>query len=190
MTAAQLFDVTADDVALTTDDWYTPRWLFRAAGLIFDLDVAAPVDPAFRTCPARQYLTVIENGLASEWHGIVWMNPPYSNPAPWVARWAQHDAGGLALLPAASSAWLGILLAAADALTTIRCNFMRPDGTTQNGAGRAALMLASRGPLATDALCKIAAADKHARGAYLVRPFERAEVERHRDEQAARAGTT
>lgn len=64
-----LFDVTAADVADTNDDWYTPPWLFEAAGLMFDFDVAAPVDPSRRTCPARAFLTPIEDGLAQEWGG-------------------------------------------------------------------------------------------------------------------------
>ena len=42
---ATLFPVTAADTALTSDEWYTPRWLFKAAGLVFDVDVCAPVAP-------------------------------------------------------------------------------------------------------------------------------------------------
>lgn len=38
-----LFDVDSSAVALTSDDCYTPRWVFDAMGLRFDLDVAAPV---------------------------------------------------------------------------------------------------------------------------------------------------
>src|SRR5271165_3839549 len=94
-----LFDVGPEDVAATTDDCYTPYWLFKAAGLVFDLDVAAPVNPAMRTCPARAYLTPVEDGLTTPWHGLVWMNPPYSKATRWVDRWATHPTG-LALLAA------------------------------------------------------------------------------------------
>lgn len=49
MSGATLFDPNPEAVADTSD--------VRAAGLVFDLDVAAPVDPARRTCPAQRYLT-------------------------------------------------------------------------------------------------------------------------------------
>jgi DNA N-6-adenine-methyltransferase (Dam) len=138
-----LFDVSPEDVALTTDDWYTPRWLFDAAGLMFDMDVAAPVNPAYRTCPARRYLTAADDGLICEWNGLVWMNPPYSNMTPWVHRWAAHPTG-LALLPAArNSAWRGVLTRSADALALID---------------------------AVEAVCRVAVRDRVAAGAYHVRP--------------------
>src|SRR5580700_7359482 len=122
-----LFEVTAGQVADTNDDWYTPRWVFDAAAITFDLDVAAPVDPARRTCPARAYLTPVEDGLITEWHGDVWCNPPYSNPAPWVSKFGSHS--GMILVPASRSRWLGVLMAAADALAFISCEFGRPDGS-------------------------------------------------------------
>jgi phage N-6-adenine-methyltransferase len=166
-----LFEVFAADVADTSDDWFTPRWLFDAAGLVFDVDVAAPVDPSRRTCPARAYLTPIEDGLASPWHGIAWCNPPYSNPAPWIERFAVHSTGGMMLVPAASAMWLGRLAACADAIALVRCEFGRPDGTREKPRGMA-LVLAARGDLCVSALARVAAADKYAGGAYHVRPVE------------------
>src|ERR1700749_419093 len=107
---ATLFDVDAADVADTSDDCYTPRWIFDAAGLVFDMDVAAPVDPSRRTCPALRYLTPVDDGLSQPWEGLVWMNPPYSNCMPWVRRFAEHGRG-LALLPLIGrSPWRGQLL--------------------------------------------------------------------------------
>ena len=53
----QLFTLTDAHVAETTDDWYTPRWVFDAAGIRFDMDVAAPVNPDQRTCPADRVPT-------------------------------------------------------------------------------------------------------------------------------------
>ena len=166
--AASLFDVSAADVASTNDDWYTPPWLFEAAGLMFDLDVAAPVDPTRRTCPARSYLTPVEDGLAQEWGGVVWCNPPYSGPAPWVARFAAHP-DGLMLVPAARSRWLGTLIAAADASALVSCEFGRPDGSKVSPGGMA-LVLAARGAVCVSALIRVAAVDKLANGAYQVGP--------------------
>ena len=88
---------------LTSDDYYTPRWVFDALGLRFDLDVASPPGgPPF--VPCHRYFTQEDDGLAQPWHGLVWMNPPFSRPTPWVDRWLDH-ANGLALLPMAKSRW-------------------------------------------------------------------------------------
>lgn len=52
-------------------------------GCTFDLDVASPA--ARRTfVPASRFIT--ERGLETEWHGFVWMNPPFGGRnaiAPW-----------------------------------------------------------------------------------------------------------
>jgi len=178
---ASLFDIGPADVADTNDEWYTPRWIFDAAGLTFDLDVCAPVAPEFRTCPARRYLTILEDGLAEPWSGLVWMNPPYSNPAPWVDRFAEHPAG-LALLPAANSHWRGRYVRAADGIVLMSVNkkerpagpsrwhtgFGRPDGSSVSYPH--ALILAARGELALSALEGVATADPFAGGAFHVRP--------------------
>jgi hypothetical protein len=177
-TAAQLFEITAADVASTNDEWYTPRWIFDAAGLTFDLDVCAPVTPEFRTCPARRYLTILEDGLATPWEGLVWMNPPYSRPGPWVERFVRHP-HGLALVPPASSPWRRPLVKFADGLALITVDgnearrgrgFGRPDG--RNVSYPTALLLVARGQLAVSALEGVARADTYADGAYHVRPTE------------------
>lgn len=160
-----LFAVSASSVATTTDDWYTPRWIFTAADITFDLDVAAPVDPTMRTVPARRYLTVVDDGLVSPWEGTAWCNPPYSKAAPWCDRWAAH-ADGMLLLPAVPEVkWLGVVLNAADAFTLIACDFHRPDGTTARL--RWPSILAARGSCAA-AIPAIARADKYAAGGYLI----------------------
>lgn len=168
MSADQLFAVTAADVAETGDDWYTPRWIFNAAGLTFDLDVAAPIAPEFRTCPARRYLTVLDDGLTQPWDGVIWCNPPYSGPGPWARRFAEHSAG-LALLPLSNARWRGELLASAHAMCLLSIyDFDRPDGTRSRL--RFPVILAARGEVCVAALARIAAADPYTAGAYHVRP--------------------
>ena len=94
---------------LSSDDYYTPRWIFDALGVTFDLDVASPPGgPPFTPC--RRYYTQADDGLASPWEGLVWMNPPYSKPAPWVEKWIRH-ANGFALLPTNGGKWCGDLWA-------------------------------------------------------------------------------
>lgn len=160
-----LFPIAADDVAVTTDDWYTPRWIFSAADIVFDIDVAAPVIPESRTVPAMRYLTVIDDGLTAPWDGVIWCNPPYSKAAPWVDRWAAH-ADGMILLPAVPEVkWLGVLLNSSDAFTLLACDFVRPGG----GVARLRWpsILAARGSICTSALARVAQADKYAAGGYL-----------------------
>jgi hypothetical protein len=88
---------------LTSDDYYTPKWIFDALGLRFDLDVASPPGGA-PYVPCDRYFTQEDDGLAQDWHGRVWMNPPFSNTAPWVERWLDHG-NGVALLPVAKTRW-------------------------------------------------------------------------------------
>jgi hypothetical protein len=169
MTAA-LFEVSATDVADTSDDCYTPRWIFDAAGLIFDMDVAAPVNPVRRICPALRYLTPVEDGLRQPWEGVVWMNPPFgrTHSGMWVERFARHRSG-LALVPwMIRATWIGPMLSCADAITTISTDFIRPDGSRKEILWP--LILAACGPVAVEALGRVAAADKYVRGAYHVRP--------------------
>lgn len=162
---AHLFDLDGSQVATTTDDWYTPRWIFDAAGLTFDMDVAAPVDPQYQLVPARRHLTALDDGLTTSWVGTVWCNPPYSGTTPWVERWAAHDGDGLILVPAVKSRWVGSLLAATEALTFLTVEFLRPGG--EIAPIRWLNILAAKGDRCIEALARVAAADKHAAGGYL-----------------------
>lgn len=98
----------------TSDDYYTPEWLFDRLGLRFDLDVAAPPN-GVPWIPADRYLTMADDGLATPWHGRVWCNPPYSSPGLWVDKWLVHG-NGLLLVPFAKSNWFARLWAAPVAL--------------------------------------------------------------------------
>ena len=161
-----LFKVSIADVATTTDDWYTPRWIFDAAAIDFDMDVAAPTDPTYQHVPAKRYVTAVEDGLSVEWSGVVWCNPPYSGSTPWVNKWASHP-DGLILVPAVKSSWIGTLVAAAETFTFLSVEFHRPDGTTV--PIRWMNILAGRGS-AAGAVARVSKLDKHSRGAYLTKP--------------------
>jgi hypothetical protein len=164
---SHLFELDASHVATTTDDWYTPHWIFAAAGITFDLDVAAPVDAEMRTVPAKRYLTVLDDGLVTPWEGVVWCNPPYSGSTPWVEKWAAHDDEGMILVPAVKSRWVGSLLAAAEVLTLLTVEFQRPGGVV--APIRWLNILAAKGDGCSAAVARVAARDKHADGGYLLR---------------------
>jgi hypothetical protein len=110
-----------------SDEHYTPKHLFDALNIQFDLDVASPLGGSY--VPAKRYYTKSEDGLISEWYGNVWMNPPYSNPTPWVERFLQHKQG-IALLPVTRGKWWDKLWASECAIMPLIYNFAfeRPEG--------------------------------------------------------------
>ena len=88
---------------MTSDDYYTPAWIFETLGLTFDIDVAAPPG-GIPWIPARRYYTIADDGLAQPWEGLIWMNPPYSSATEWVRRFIEHG-NGIALLPVVKTKW-------------------------------------------------------------------------------------
>jgi hypothetical protein len=92
-----------EQAAKTSDDYYTPAWVFERMGIEFDLDVCSPPG-GLPWIPARRFFTMADDGLSQPWAGRVWMNPPYSQPSPWVDRFVAHGSG-ICLLPFAKSRW-------------------------------------------------------------------------------------
>ena len=88
----------------TSDEYYTPPFIFEALGLTFDLDVCAPVG-GVPWLPAKQSLNMMDDGLTTDWQGLIWMNPPYSNPLPWVRKFIKHN-NGVAFVPTSSGKWM------------------------------------------------------------------------------------
>jgi hypothetical protein len=82
---------------MANDELYTPKYIFDALGVIFDLDVCAPQGGPLHT-PAIEYFDLTADGLTADWYGRVWMNPPFSGPKEWVNKWLDHG-NGIALLP-------------------------------------------------------------------------------------------
>jgi len=120
-----LFALPSDAIAPTADDCYTPKWVFDAMGVTFDLDVAAPAGGSWFV-PHRAYLTAADDGLATDWHGTVWCNPPYSAFGPWARKWAEHPSGALMGTYTPGTSWTPVVFAAADAVALITCEFVRP----------------------------------------------------------------
>lgn len=131
-----------------SDEWYTPAYIFDALGCTFDLDVASP---AQRThVPASNF--IISNSLAQNWHGFVWMNPPYGGKnglVPWLERFFEHG-NGIALVPDRTSApWWQDAAKRTGAILFVagKIKFERPDGTTgdQPSNGTSLLAVGQRG---------------------------------------------
>ena len=86
-----------------SDEQYTPRWIFEALNVEFDLDVCAP-EGGVDWIPAKRHYSLKDNALAQEWDGFVWMNPPYSEGRVWHEKFAAHG-NGICLIPMAKSLW-------------------------------------------------------------------------------------
>jgi hypothetical protein len=110
-----------------SDEHYTPKHLFDALKIVFDLDVASP--PNGSNVPAVYYYDKSADGLVQKWFGNVWMNPPYSNPTPWVDRFIIHKQG-IALLPVTRGKWWDRLWNSECAIMPLIYNFAfeRPEG--------------------------------------------------------------
>lgn len=82
---------------MKNDEWLTPRdWIERLGP--FDLDPCAPSSQPWPT--AETTYDKKQDGLAHEWFGKVWLNPPFGREAiKWMRRMVSHN-NGIALLPA------------------------------------------------------------------------------------------
>lgn len=85
------FETGGDGANATTHDWLTPPEILSALG-DFDVDPCASQYQPWRT--AVQQFTIDDDGLAREWVGRVWCNPPYGPHAEkFLKRMAEHGNG-------------------------------------------------------------------------------------------------
>lgn len=124
-------------------DWITPKPILDALGP-FDLDPCASLTQPWPTATARY--TVLDDGLRREWHGRVWLNPPYGRVlAAWLARLAEHNCGtALVFARTETAAFFDHVWPRASAVMFLagRLYFHRPDGSrgTSNAGGPSCLI--------------------------------------------------
>lgn len=56
--------------------WETPNWLFNDLNKLFHFNLDVCADNESAKC--ERYFTEKDNGLAQDWDGVCWMNPPYN----------------------------------------------------------------------------------------------------------------
>jgi ParB family chromosome partitioning protein len=123
------------------NEWYTPPAVIeraRAALGEIDLDPASSAYAQGRV-KANAYFTKDDSGLVQEWHGRVWLNPPYAQPliAHFVTKMvaeveAKHvDAAIMLTHNYTDSSWFHLAANACQAIcfTRGRIKFEQADGT-------------------------------------------------------------
>lgn len=130
-----------------THTWLTPPSIIEALGR-FDLDPCAAPSP--RPWPtAAKHIEMPEDGLAAEWHGRVWCNPPFgSHTRAWLKRMAEHR-NGIALAFARTDTAMfheSVFPKAHGAMFVAgRPNFHFPDGTRAKGNSGGPIVLIAYG---------------------------------------------
>lgn len=127
-----------------TDEWYTPPHVFRALGCSFDMDVASP-NPPVSWIPTSRFLW--ERSLEQDWHGFVWMNPPFGGRnglVPWLEKFFAHG-NGIALVPDRTSApWWQQFASRAELIlfATPKIKFIGVDGKPGGSPAQGTCLLA------------------------------------------------
>lgn len=136
---------THDDKNNKSVDWYTPPWIFDSLGLSFDLDPCQPEIP-IPWIPAKRTYSLKEDGLVSDWDGLVFLNPPYGKETPkWLEKMHSHRNGVALLFARTDCKWFHDYCTKADAILFLSGRIKFVDGlgiTGGNGAGSGSMLIA------------------------------------------------
>jgi phage N-6-adenine-methyltransferase len=120
-----------------SNEWYTPPEYIEAARSVMgaiDLDPASN-EIAQEWIKATAYYTAEDNGLAHEWHGRIWLNPPWGRlTGDFVEKLAEEIAAGrvteavvLVNAHATDTDWFSPLWDGLLCFTDHRINYVSPD---------------------------------------------------------------
>lgn len=154
-------------ISLSTgnQEWYTPPVYIEAARAVLgeiDLDPAS-CELANQIVNAKKFFSADADGLCNEWHGRIWLNPPFK--AGLIDRFvdklldSNFDAAIVLTDNATDTRWFCKLATAADAIlfTTGRINFLKSDGSQEVGnhiRGQAFFYFGSRADLFADVFAR------------------------------------
>lgn len=145
-----------------SDEHYTPPDLFAALGVRFDLDPASPgLGSPDCVVPCDRAFTKEDDGLAQEWSGFVWLNPPFgarNGVVPWLDKFFAHGNGIVLVNAFTSSGWFQEYAAKANAmlLPKGKTKFVQPGGVVAKSPPFGVALL-SAGGKGTGALFNAAA---------------------------------
>lgn len=137
---------------MASDDIYTPPAVFDALELQFDLDVCAP-EGGLPWIPAKRHYSLKDDGLAQPWEGLIWCNPPYSKPSPWIDKFINHN-NGIMLVQLSRSKAIKQLWNKADGIALQPTGFKFINPQLEPHAIFMVVMFFSMGEVATEALNK------------------------------------
>jgi hypothetical protein len=136
-----------------TQSWITPRQIVDCTGP-FDLDPCAST-PQPWPC-ARESYTEADDGLSKQWHGLVYLNPPFHRHqvGEWISRLAQHNHGVALLHMRCECEWFRPIWQHASAILCLasRIHFYYPDGSRAAANSGAPPCLIAFGDLAVERL--------------------------------------
>lgn len=131
-----------------TTTWLTPPEILLDQGP-FDLDPCSSPSPRPWPTAARQ-IELPEDGLAADWQGRVWLNPPYGMEAwEWMEKLADHGDGTALLFARTETAgFVKTVWQRAHGLLFLhgRLHFHYPDGTRAPANSGAPSVLVAYGP--------------------------------------------
>jgi len=140
-------------------EWYTPRSVFDALGVRFDLDPCSPGEGK-SFVPAAKHYTVVDDGLSQPWGGFVWCNPPYGvQTGVWLRRMAEHGNGIALVFARTGTGWFQEVASTCSSLVFVakRIKFISAKTGEPAGSPGADSVLMGWGGLADEALlwCKL-----------------------------------
>lgn len=89
-----IHDVSDKDITLT------PLSLINSLG-IFDIDPCGIT--SHKT--ALNIISLPKDGLKEDWNGRIFLNPPFSNPSPWLLKLSIHGNGIALVLNSTDTSW-------------------------------------------------------------------------------------
>lgn len=142
-------------VAVTPEDceFYTPQYILDKVYKVFpvDLDPCSPVNSPI--VQAKQHYTIVEDGLSKEWHGNIFLNPPYGR---FIIKWVEkflrelrsdNIESAIILVPMkCDTRWFNLLTTECSVMCTIegRLPFTSPHGLAKRGTFGSCLFLYTR----------------------------------------------
>lgn len=158
---------TSPILAHKSVEWYTPKWVFDALSIEFDLDPSSPHD-AQTAVPAKTKYTLFDDGLKKPWFGRVWINPPFSTAtSQWIRRFVAHGNGIALVFSRTDASWCQEAMKQATAILFIsgRMEFVPGiENQHKSSRGGAGTVLFAFGEDCADALARLSSHGVYFRG--------------------------